>query len=257
MSLLKWTKQKLRATSYLFNGCNEIERYVLEATNNEFEIIKDIQKETCARLTYEDFPYENVKNILRQRLCARFDFLSKRKALEILNFIVTFGDKKVRKDLIDWQQLIESCSYVDKNKPPAFTVYETSIAILAQDLLVLINIESEYSKIREENKERIEKIKNYQIKTSVVPPQRRVMTSSANVSPKASLSTPSPQKTPMSNRSTPSRSPMSITPRKERKIGATNIEDEIELEMLGEIDNSALPQGPNLDDSDSLETNQE
>lgn len=256
MSLLKWTKQKLRATNYLFNGCNEIERYVLEATNNEFEILRDIQKETCARLTYEDFPYENVKNILRQRLCARFDFLSKRKSLEILIFMVTYGDEKVRKDLVDWQQLIESCSYIDKHKPAAFTIYETSISILAQDLLVLTNIESEYNKIREENKEKIEKIKNYQIKTTVVPPQHRVITSSANVSPKASLSTPSPQKKPTSNRSTPSRSPMNITPRKERKIGATNIEEEIELEMLGEIDNSTLPQLPNLDDSDSIEANQ-
>ncbi|OHT13829.1 hypothetical protein TRFO_15962 [Tritrichomonas foetus] len=165
MSFWQLTKQKARFTSYLFNGRNSVERYFLEATTNEEGIPTNIQKITAARLSYEIYHFQSVKNVILERLQNIQQVFSIHKSLILIQKIIKLGKKSAKSDIIYMQPILEfiSCSKIFQNDKSKCEI-ESKNRMLSQNIIVLINNDSYYMQLRNKSKIKREKVKLLEIK---------------------------------------------------------------------------------------------
>jgi hypothetical protein len=160
-----WVKKTARATSYLFNDKNHVESYMLESTCNDRRLPSRTELMTAARLSYEEIPYQFMRDVLLARLRQIRKPHSVRKAIILLDYAVRYGHTVVRGDVLKSQSVIEPLS-IEESCPVVRMLTESRI--LAQALIVLVNSDSMYNAVREANAEEIEKIERLPIKLNGV-----------------------------------------------------------------------------------------
>jgi hypothetical protein len=179
----RWVRQTARLTHYLFNGRNQVEKYVLESTCDNDDGITQLQKVTAARLTYEEYPYIILKRTILERLEQQTAIRSIRKVLFLLDFIVRVGDICVRDDVIQMQPILEQLSCIKCF--PVLTEEEilTEVCEFARDLIVLVNDDDTYDEARAQAGAVREQVRNLEIRLNPSVRRRCPPPIAVNVSP--------------------------------------------------------------------------
>ena len=163
-------KQCARYTRYAFNGYGIISRYFLEATLNNSTEIKEIQKITAARLTYEPQIFNSILNIFKERLENKIEVYSVQKSLFFIDFVLKYGKQFVLDDIIQIQPMLEdvSISKIYKNsKNEKMALVESDNRSIAQTIILLINNYELYQDERKLTKEKRNDIKRMEIKLNI------------------------------------------------------------------------------------------
>ena len=166
MNVIKGIKEKTRKAEYFLKNKDEVQVRLLEATRDDDDQITDAEYLTIAHLTFERAAIGSIKKTILKR----FKRVKKapvccRKALDILDYCVRYGDEKVRDWVIQAEgALIEvSRSHHFNSEKPREYMAEEQCRNHAKNLIEFVKDKKQYDEVRASSQQQRDRVAKFYV----------------------------------------------------------------------------------------------
>jgi hypothetical protein len=147
--LWRWAKEKTRTATYAISGRSEVEKMVLEATNEDKWGPTNSQMQEISRLTFNYQDCESVKKVIWERLGQTDTVRYVQKSLILLEYLLRTGHESFRSDVRSGMRLLQNLTYLQRYQVGEEAALEAVIRKKAQDVINLATDDESYQMERE------------------------------------------------------------------------------------------------------------